>query len=164
MEIKKKLSIAFFSLAILVFVFYACKKDETVSSTETVNTSSEDAISTNFTNQSELARGTGTQTYYSKNDSTGVYYKMNVSWSTSGVISVNRTVITSGYPTGTETGSIIEDGLTIITIDDDTDTTAYDTLVVKFERNKKYYAISFEPNSTGNYARYEVVGDGGFHM
>lgn len=149
MKNKKK---AFFSIGAVVlvaaFIFYACTKD---AKKPLAATATNAATQPESTPNNALARGTGTATYYSKDDSTGRFYKMDVSWSNDGVISVDRSVVTSGYPTSTATEHIIEDGITTTKIDLDTDTTTYDTLKVTFDATKRYYVIGFHPSSGGNY-------------
>jgi hypothetical protein len=97
-------------------------------------------------------RSTGTQIFYSKDATvTNRYYKMTLMWNASGVVSVNRSVITSGYPANTQTWFGVETGISVTKYDSNTSTPEIDSVNVCYAAGKKYYMISFESTTNGSY-------------
>lgn len=156
MKTKKMIGGLFVAAAITVGIFYACKKPggKTQTTTEQNVLAEQTSISSD--------RNTGTQTYYST-DNNGIYYKMILSWSASGVVTVNRSIVTSGYPAGTKNTFIVEEGISSTIVDLDPSTPlVFDTLKVSFSTTKKYYMISFKPvpaSNGGGFAGYLGGGD-----
>lgn len=150
MKTKKMIGGLFVAAAITVGIFYACKKPggKTQTTTEQNELIAQSSSSTD--------RSTGTQTYYSK-DSAGTYYKIILTWNSAGNVSVNRSIVTSGYPAGTQTWYRVENGISMTKVDLDPSTpNEIDTLKLNLNIAKQYFIISFKPNSAGGYIRYPL--------
>lgn len=140
MKSKKLINRALFALAILIGVFYACKKES--SDVSEAPGTPEDQQSQSQ-NPNMLARGTGTETIYSV-DTNGVYYKMILVWNTNGGVTVDRSIVASGYPAGTEEIFAIDDNITRTEIDLDHDNSSFDILKCTLDPEKSYYEIKFD--------------------
>jgi len=92
------------------------------------------------------ARGSGIETLYSV-DSNGTYFKMELVWNTTtGAVTVDRSVVTSGYPAGLQQSNIIDPSISVIKIDLDSDTLSFDTLICNLDIDKTYFIIKFDPS------------------
>lgn len=154
MKTKKMIGGLFIAAALTLGIFYACKKpgDKTQTSTEQNELIAQTSSATD--------RSTGTQIFYSK-DATGTnrYYKMKLVWNSAGVVSVDRSVVTTGYPAGTNTWLGVEPGISVTKFDANTSTAEVDSVKVCYAAGKKYYMISFEPTTNGGYL--SIIGGGG---
>jgi hypothetical protein len=156
MKTKKMIGGLILAAALTVGIFYACKKPG--GKTQPTTEQNELIAQSN----SVTDRSTGTQIFYSK-DTTGTnrYYKMTLVWNASGVVSVNRSVITSGYPANTQTWIGVEPGISITKYDSNTSTPEIDSVKVCYAAGKVYYIISFEPTPNGGYLKLNPGPNGG---
>lgn len=140
MKTKKR---AFYGTCILTLIIlsilFACKKDSSVSANSEV---SDPRDQPNI-----LARGTGTETVYSV-DTNGVHYKMILVWNTStGAVTIDRSIVTSGYPVDVEQICAVDPEIDVTQIDNDSDPSSFDTLIINCNNTElDYYAIKFNTN------------------
>ncbi len=154
---KTKQLIYAFSITALVMlsVLYACEKNE-ASTLETEQSSGpkQNLVSNN------AARSSGSRVFYSAKKDSTVYYKMDLSWS-SGVVTVNRTIVTSGYPAGTHFGLFIDNDIDITEYHNSDPQFLDSVRVHTHNTSKQFYFITFEPGANGGY--YNSLNNGGDH-
>lgn len=141
---------------VLLFVFYACKKEGASDLSVTEPSNNTTSVPTG------LARGTGTETVFST-DSAGVVYKMVLTWNSSGVVTVDRSVVTTGYPTDIHEFYYVEDGITTTTVNAGT-SGGKDTIKLTLEPGTTYYLINFMPTTSGGYQVYSYPSGGNANL